>query len=49
MHTPAQELTLLGVDDAEWSAELVETRSREATDGERAHLDDGVLLLRRAG
>jgi len=51
MHSPAQELTLLGLDDAEWSAELVETRSREATapDGARAHLDDGVLLLRRAG
>ncbi|CAI9388287.1 bifunctional NAD(P)/FAD-dependent oxidoreductase/class I SAM-dependent methyltransferase [Microbacterium sp. T2.11-28] len=48
--TPAQELALLGLDPAVWTVELAEVRAREtaAPDGRPAHLDDGVLLLRRA-
>jgi len=51
MHSPSEELTLLGLDAAIWTPEIVEVRSRETTspDGGHTHLDDGVLLLRRAG
>lgn len=51
MRTPGEELALLDLDPREWSAEIVEVRRREATapDGTSAHLDDGVLLLRRIG
>lgn len=47
--TPAEELPLLGLDPATWTVELAEVRPREAIapDGAPAHLDDGVLLLRR--
>ncbi|MBD3940353.1 FAD-dependent oxidoreductase [Microbacterium sp. NEAU-LLC] len=49
MRTPEEELTLLDLDPTRWQPELVEVRRREATapDGTPAHLDDGVLLLRR--
>lgn len=49
MRTPDEELRLLDLDPAEWQAEIVAIRTREATapDGTPAHLDDGVLLLRR--
>ena len=51
MLSPAEELALLALDTAEWTPELVEVRARAATapDGSPAHLDDGVLLLRRRG
>ncbi len=51
MLSPTEELSLLGLDPDEWTPELVEIRPRAATspDGEPALLDDGVLLLRRAG
>jgi SAM-dependent methyltransferase len=50
MRAPADELALLGLDPDQWLTEIVEVRRREATapDGTPAHLDDGVLLLRRA-
>jgi len=50
LRTPEQELPLLALDPAEWTVELAEVRPREvvAPDGTPAHLDDGVLLLRRA-
>lgn len=50
MHTPAEELELLALDRAAWTAEIVETRARAVTapDGAPASIDDGVLLLRRA-
>lgn len=49
MRAPDEELTLLDLDPAEWQAEMVEIRKREATapDGTQGHLDDGILLLRR--
>ncbi|MGN8553961.1 UNVERIFIED_CONTAM: NAD(P)/FAD-dependent oxidoreductase [Microbacterium sp. SLM126] len=49
MHTPDEELALLGLDPLAWDPEIVEVRRREAAspDGTPAHLDDGVLLLRR--
>lgn len=49
LRTPDQELALLALDPAEWRVERAELVSRAATDpqGEAAHLDDGVLLLRR--
>ncbi|GAA5202542.1 FAD-dependent oxidoreductase [Microbacterium jejuense] len=51
MRTPDEELALLDLDAARWTVELAEVRRREATapDGTPAHLDDGVLLLRRIG
>ncbi|MFH8248903.1 FAD-dependent oxidoreductase [Microbacterium sp. B2969] len=51
MRTPDEELALLALDESEWQPEIVEIRRREATapDGAAAHLDDGVLLLRRIG
>lgn len=51
MRTPGEELPLLGLDPQAWAPEIVEVRRREATapDGTPAHLDDGVLLLRRIG
>ena len=47
--TPAEELPLLGLDPRVWTVELAELRRRDAVapDGRPAHLDDGVLLLRR--
>lgn len=49
MRTPDEELALLGLDEPRWQPEIVGIRRREATapDGTPAHLDDGVLLLRR--
>ncbi|MCP2636267.1 NAD(P)/FAD-dependent oxidoreductase [Microbacterium sp. HD4P20] len=49
MRSPEAELALLNLDTARWRPEIVEIRRREATtpDGAPAHLDDGVLLLRR--
>ncbi|WP_221584712.1 bifunctional NAD(P)/FAD-dependent oxidoreductase/class I SAM-dependent methyltransferase [Microbacterium sp. G2-8] len=49
MRAPDEELALLGLDPQVWHPALVETRAREVTapDGTAAHLDDGVLLLRR--
>ncbi|GAA3910968.1 bifunctional NAD(P)/FAD-dependent oxidoreductase/class I SAM-dependent methyltransferase [Microbacterium invictum] len=49
MLSPAEELALLAPDPREWTVEIAEVRSRAATspDGEPAHLDDGLLLLRR--
>ncbi|MFD4961073.1 FAD-dependent oxidoreductase [Microbacterium sp. NPDC058389] len=49
MRTPDEELALLDLDARAWAVEIVEIRRREATapDGTPAHLDDGVLLLRR--
>ncbi|CAN7400404.1 NAD(P)/FAD-dependent oxidoreductase [Microbacterium sp. LjRoot45] len=46
--SPAEELAQLQLDEG-WSAERVEIVPREtaAPDGSPAHLDDGVLLLRR--
>jgi SAM-dependent methyltransferase len=50
LRTPADELALLDLDPAIWRPEIVEVRSRNVTapDGTAAHLDDGVLLVRRA-
>lgn len=49
MPLPEAELGLLGLGDDEWERELVEVRRRAAVSpsGETAHLDDGVILLRR--
>lgn len=49
MRTPDEELSLLALAPDQWQAEIVEVRRREAPapDGTPAHLDDGVLLLRR--
>jgi thioredoxin reductase/SAM-dependent methyltransferase len=49
MRTPEEELALLGLDPSQWRPEIVEMRRRAATapDGTPAHLDDGVLMLRR--
>jgi len=51
MRTPDEELALLDLDPGSWRVELAEVRRREVTapDGTPAHLDDGVLLLRRIG
>jgi len=51
MRAPDEELALLDLDAGRWEVEIVEVRRREATapDGTPAHLDDGVLLLRRIG
>ena len=48
---PAEELAALDFDPQEWTPEIVEVRRREVTapDGTPATLDDGVILLRRAG
>lgn len=47
---PADEVAELSLDPAEWTVELAEVRSRQATapDGRPAHLDDGVVMLRRS-
>jgi SAM-dependent methyltransferase len=47
--TPAEELSAIDLPDDEWQTLLAETRQRETTgpDGQRAMLDDGVVLLRR--
>lgn len=49
MLTPAEELALLGADPEVWEVERAELVARVTTDpdGNPAHLDDGVLLLRR--
>ncbi len=46
---PDEELAALSLEPAEWVPVLAETRPREATgpDGERATLEDAVLLVRR--
>lgn len=46
---PEKELALLALDPSEWTTEIAELRRRPVTgpEGEPAHLDDGVLLLRR--
>jgi hypothetical protein len=50
MRTPEEEWELLALDPEAWHPVIVEIRRREATapDGTNAHLDDGVLLVRRA-
>jgi thioredoxin reductase/SAM-dependent methyltransferase len=50
MRTPPEELAMLGLDPSRWQPEIVEVRRRSATapDGTPAHLDDGVILLRRS-
>ncbi|KAA9132884.1 FAD-dependent oxidoreductase [Microbacterium caowuchunii] len=50
MRTPEEEWELLALDPEVWHPVIVEIRRREATapDGTTAHLDDGVLLVRRA-
>lgn len=47
--SPGEERTALDLDPAEWTVDIEEVRPRETTapDGSPAHLDDGVLLLRR--
>ena len=49
MRTPAEELALLDLDPDQWEVEKAELRRREVQDpdGNPAHLDDGILLLRR--
>jgi len=49
MRSPEEELALLDLDPTVWRSEIVEVRRRAtiAPDGAPAHLDDGVLLLRR--
>ncbi|WP_194410985.1 FAD-dependent oxidoreductase [Microbacterium cremeum] len=49
--SPAEELALLDLDPDRWRPEIVGIRRRDATapDGTAAHLDDGILLLRRVG
>jgi SAM-dependent methyltransferase len=46
---PVEEVENLGLPESEFEVRLAETRSREATgpDGQRATLDDVVVLLRR--
>lgn len=48
--TPAEELPLLALDPAAWTLERADVRRRDAVapDGTPAHLEDGVLLLRRS-
>lgn len=47
--TPESELELLQFDPAEWTVEVAETQSRQATgpDGQQATLDDTVVMARR--
>ncbi|MFV0427054.1 MAG: SAM-dependent methyltransferase [Beutenbergiaceae bacterium] len=47
--TPEQELERLALPEHQWRRVIAETRTRPATgpDGEPAHLDDAVVLLRR--
>lgn len=47
--TPAQDLEALSLGEHEWETLIVETRSRPAVgpDGTHAHLDDGIVLVRR--
>lgn len=49
LRTPAEELGLLDLDPQEWTVEIAELRRRDVhdPDGAPAHLDDGVLLVRR--
>ena len=49
--TPESELDLLHLDPAEWTVEVAETRSRQATgpEGQEAALDDTIIFARRAG
>lgn len=49
MPGPAEEVALFGLGDEEWEREIVDVRRRAAVapSGEAAHLDDGVILLRR--
>lgn len=49
MRTPDEELALLALEPGGWVPEIVEVRQRPATapDGSPAHLEDGILLLRR--
>jgi thioredoxin reductase/SAM-dependent methyltransferase len=49
IRTPEDELALLDLDPTEWRAEIIEIRQRGTTapDGTPAHLDDGILLVRR--
>jgi len=47
--TPSEEISALDLDERQWDTRIAETRSREATgpNGERAILDDGIVLLHR--
>ena len=47
--SPAEELDALSLDEAAWDTQMAETRTREATgpDGERATLEDTVVVARR--
>jgi thioredoxin reductase/SAM-dependent methyltransferase len=47
--SPAEELVGLALDPEQWTTEIAEVRIRDATapDGEPAHLEDGVVLVRR--
>lgn len=47
--SPAEELAALDLDEAAWDIQTAETRTREATgpDGERATLEDTVVVARR--
>ncbi|NYG58629.1 2-polyprenyl-3-methyl-5-hydroxy-6-metoxy-1,4-benzoquinol methylase [Nocardioides daedukensis] len=47
--TPEEELTELDLHPEQWQVRIVETRPRQATgpEGEPAHLDDGVVVMRR--
>ncbi|GAA3642783.1 NAD(P)/FAD-dependent oxidoreductase [Microbacterium awajiense] len=51
MRAPEEDLALLRLDPKTWAPQIVEVRRRAATapDGSAAHLDDGILLLRRIG
>jgi SAM-dependent methyltransferase len=46
---PAEEIAELALPDSQWDVRLAETRPRDATgpDGQRATLDDAVVLLHR--
>ena len=48
--SPTEELKELALDPETWTTEIAEVHMRDATppDGAPAHLQDGVLLLRRA-
>ena len=47
--SPAEELRRLALDPQKWTTEIAEVRTRDVTapDGGPAHLDDGVVLVRR--
>lgn len=49
--SPAEELEQLALDPAAWETVVAETRLRPATgpDGEKAELEDSVILVRRRG